>query len=166
MTSPHNGKDAYIYPIPKLSEWHYNLNKTRPITLLDTIHKAVVKVITNRLMTIFVQYSILKGYNFATLPHSSTFEPLRIIDNILYDVKQHNKEIWILFQDMSKAYDQVNIFMMCHILNRLKLSNSFINFITNLFTNRFNQIFTPFGLTDKYNMLVRIDQEEVICPLL
>ncbi len=29
-----------------------------------------------------------------------------------------------------------------------------------------NQIFTPFGLTDKYDMLVNIDQVEVICPLL
>jgi len=56
--------------------------------------------------------------------------------------------------------------MMRHTLNRLKLPNGFINFITNLFMNRSNQIFTPFGLTDKYDMLVRIDQEEVICPLL
>ncbi len=56
--------------------------------------------------------------------------------------------------------------MMRHALNKLKLPNSFINFITNLFTNHSNQIFIPFGLTDKYDMLVRIDQEEVICPLL
>ncbi len=56
--------------------------------------------------------------------------------------------------------------MMRYALNRLKLPNSFINFITNLFTNRSNQIFTPFSLTDKYDVLVEIDQEEVICPLL
>ncbi len=67
---------------------------------------------------------------------------------------------------MSKAYDRVNIFMMRYALNRLKLPNSFINFITNLFMNRFNQIFTPFRLTDKYDILVRIDQRKVICPLL
>ncbi len=67
---------------------------------------------------------------------------------------------------MSKAYDQVNIYMIRHALNRLKLPNSFINFITNLFTNHFNQIFISFGLTDKYDMLVSIDQREVICPLL
>jgi len=67
---------------------------------------------------------------------------------------------------MSKAYDHINIFMMCHALNRLKLPISFINFITNLFTNRSNQIFTPFRLTDKYDVLVEIDQGKVICPLL
>ena len=67
---------------------------------------------------------------------------------------------------MSKAYDRVNIFMLQHALTRLKLPNGFINFITNLFTNRLNQIFTPFGLTDKYDVLVGIDQGEVICLLL
>ncbi len=66
---------------------------------------------------------------------------------------------------MSKAYDHVNIFIMRHALNRLKLPNSFINFITNLFTNCSNQIFTPFSLTDKYDVLVGIDQEKVICPI-
>ncbi len=83
----------------------------------------------------------------------------------IVDIKQHNKEIWILFQDISKAYDHVNIFMIRHTLNRLKLPNSFINFITNLFMNRSNQIFTPFSLTDKYDVLVGIDQEKVICPI-
>jgi len=67
---------------------------------------------------------------------------------------------------MSKAYDRVNIYMLQHAMNRIKLPQLFIRFITNLFTNRSNQIFTPFGLTDPYNLLVGIDQEEVIYPLL
>jgi len=48
----------------------------------------------------------------------------------------------------------------------LKIPSFFITFITNLFTNRTNQIFTHHGITDLYNVLVGIDQEEVICPLL
>ncbi len=67
---------------------------------------------TNHLMKIFTQNKVLRGYNFATLSHSSTFELLRIIDNILYDIKQHDYKIWLLFQDMSKTYDRVNIFML------------------------------------------------------
>src|SRR3989337_424484 len=67
---------------------------------------------------------------------------------------------------MSKAYDRVNIHMLRDALNRLKLPIPFQIFIENLFTNRWNSVFTPFGLTDKYNTLVGIDQGEVICPLL
>ncbi len=49
---------------------------------------------------------------------------------------------------------------------QLKIPSHFINFITNLFTNHTNQIFTYYGTTDPYNVLVGIDQDEVICPLL
>jgi hypothetical protein len=163
---PDQWKEAYVYPIPKPHEWHNRLNNTRPITLLDTVRKATVKLITNRLSAILVQHKILKGNNFAALPKSSTFEALRVIDNVLQDAKDSNKEIWFYLQDMSKAYDRVNICMLQHAMNRIKLPQLFIRFITNLFTNRTNQIFTQFGLTDPYNLLVGIDQGEVICPLL
>ena len=42
----------------------------------------------------------------------------------------------------------------------------FNRFITNLFTNRSNQVFTLYGLTESYKLKVGIDQGEVICPLL
>ncbi len=53
----------------------------------------MIKLITNYLMSVFIQYSVLRGYNFAMLSHSSIFELLRIINNILYNIKYHNKEI-------------------------------------------------------------------------
>jgi len=134
--------------------------------LLDTVYKATVKLLTNRLSSILVQHHILKGYNFAALPKSSTFKALRVIDNVLQDAKSSDKEIWFYLQDMSKAYNRVNICMLQHAMNRIKLPSLFIHFITNFFTNCTNQIFTPFGLTDLYNILVGIDQGEVICPLL
>jgi len=69
--------------IPKPHEWHNQLNNTRPITLLDCVKKAVVKLITNRLSNIMVQHSVLTGYNFAALLKNSTFEALRVINNVL-----------------------------------------------------------------------------------
>ena len=112
---------------------------------------------TNCLMKIFTQNKVLRDYNFAILPYSSIFELLRIIDNILFDVKQHDHKVWLLFQDMSKVYDRVNIFILQKAMLRLKIPSLFIAFITNLFTNRTNQIFTYHGITDPYNMLVGID---------
>jgi hypothetical protein len=163
---PDQWKEAFVYPIPKPQEWHNRLNNTRPITLLDTVRKATVKLLTNRLSSILVQHHVLKGYNFAALPKSSTFEALRVIDNVLQDAKSSDKEIWFYLQDMSKTYDRVNICMLQHAMNHIKLPSLFIRFISNLFTNRSNRVFTPFGLTDPYNILVGIDQGEVICPLL
>ena len=91
---PDQWKEAFIYPVPKPQEWHNRLNNTRPITLLDIVRKATVKLLTNRLSSIMIQHHVLKGYNFAALPKSSTFEALRVIDNVLQDAKSSDKEIW------------------------------------------------------------------------
>ncbi len=58
---------------------------------------------------------------------------------------------------MSKAYDRVNLFMLQKAMRRLKLPLSFITFISNLFTNRYNRVFIAHGTTDVYKVLVSID---------
>ena len=111
-------------------------------------------------------HNILQGNNFAGLPHNSTFEPIRILDNIMQDARYHHNELWILLQDMSKAFDRINIFILEKALQRLKLPSQFISLISNLFTNHTNRIITAYGLTDAYNVLIGIDQGEVISPIL
>ena len=65
---PEDWKQAHIYPIPKPMEWQCDITKTRPLTLLDTLRKAVMKIITNRLSKIMAKHSVLKGNNFAGIP--------------------------------------------------------------------------------------------------
>src|SRR5689334_19629801 len=36
---PGDWKDAQLYPIPKPYDWEYDISKTRPITLLETVRK-------------------------------------------------------------------------------------------------------------------------------
>jgi hypothetical protein len=163
---PAKWKQANVYPIPKPKDWNCDLNNTRPITLLETTRKALVRVLNNRLANIMIKNNILLCNQFAGLPQTSTFEPIRILNEILQDAKEKNKEIWVLFQDLSKAYDCVNIFMLQKALQRLKIPHSFITFITNIFTNRKNSIFTEVGTTDPYDVIIGIDQGEVISPLL
>jgi exonuclease III/ribonuclease HI len=163
---PKEWKKANVYPIPKPKEWECQLNNTRPITLLDTTRKTMIRILNNRLAKIMVNNKVLKGNQFAGLPGTSTFEPIRIVNEIIQDAKERKKEIWVLFQDLSKAYDRVNVLMLEKAMERLKLPQSFISLITNIFTNRKNQIFTEVGITQPYDVLVGIDQGEVLSPLL
>ncbi|CAB5390508.1 unnamed protein product [Rhizophagus irregularis] len=100
------------------------------------------------------------------LPKKSTFEPLRIVNEIINYAEQNKKEMWFLMLDMSKAYDRINIPMLENAMRRIKLPEILIKILTGLFTNRTNQVFTPFGLTDSFDMLTGIDQGEIISPLL
>ncbi|CAB5382454.1 unnamed protein product [Rhizophagus irregularis] len=100
------------------------------------------------------------------LPKKSTFEPLRIVNEIINYAEQNKKEMWFLMLDMSKAYNRINIPMLENAMRRIKLPEIIIKILTGLFTNRTNQVFTPFGLTDSFDMLTGIDQGEIISPLL
>jgi hypothetical protein len=131
---PSAWREANVYPIPKPKEWECNLNNTRLITLLEVLRKLMVRILNTCLTTIFIQHKVLKGNQFAGLPGSSTFEPIRIINEIIEDAKEKHNDLWILFQDMSKTYDRVNIFMLKKAMARLRLPFSFIDLICNLFT--------------------------------
>ncbi|CAH1768046.1 6194_t:CDS:2, partial [Entrophospora sp. SA101] len=163
---PNQWRIATIYPIPKPMDWECFLDKTRPITLLETVRKAMVKILNKRLSEILAKNNILKGDNFAGLPGGSTFEPIRALNSIIEESNEYKKEIWILFQDLSKAYDCVNIRMLEKAMQRLKFPQKCINLIINLFTKRKNKVITCHGETDPYEVLVGIDQGEVISPLL
>ena len=163
---PGEWREGVIYPIPKPTEWNCNLANTRPITLLETLRKAFVKVITNRLTGIIAKRNILREGNHAALPGGSTFTPLRIINAVLEDAVESDKEIWFLFQDLSKAYDRVNLHMLEKAMKRIKIPEDCSNLLINLFSSRKNRVIGHFGMTPSYDVLVGIDQGEIISPLL
>ena len=150
---PDAWREANIYPIPKPTPWGCQLTNTCPITLLDTTRKAMIRLLNNRLSKIMSEHHVLRGNQFAGLPGKSTFEPIRIIHEIVQDAKEKNKELWVLFQDLSKAYDRVDISMLSHAMARLKLPTTFISLITNIFTERKNHVFTAVGTTDLYDVV-------------
>ncbi|CAB4409443.1 unnamed protein product [Rhizophagus irregularis] len=58
---PGEWREALLYPIPKTMEWEHMLTKTRPIILLETLRKTLVKIITKRLSAVIAEKNILKG---------------------------------------------------------------------------------------------------------
>jgi hypothetical protein len=85
---------------------------------------------------------------------------------LLEDANENNKEIWVLLQDLSKAYDWVDLIYRKLALQRIKVPELAINLLINLFTARKNAILTTNGISDYYDVKIGIDQGEVILPLL
>ena len=74
--------------------------------------------------------------------------------------------MWILFQDMCKAFDSVSLSSLELAMNRLKLPSKIIKIIINLFERRKAKVITALGPTDPYEAADGIDQGEVLSPLL
>lgn len=163
---PKEWKIGHIFPIAKPKDWEKNIWNTRPITLLETARKIFTKGIYNRLSKILVEYKILNENNWAGLPTGSTQGPIHILNNCIEEAKEFNKELWILSQDISKAFDSINVEVLKKSMKRIKIPNKIINILNNLISNRSSRVITFYGLTDEFNPETGIEQGDALSPLL
>src|SRR5260363_469653 len=74
--------------------------------------------------------------------------------------------MWLLFQDIKKVFDSVSLIMLKLSLERIKVPSTIIRFIINIFENRKVKVITHFGLTKDFIAVDRIEQGEVLSPLI
>ena len=155
-----------VFPIPKPHEWKCQLKNTCPITLLEVIRKSLVKLFYNRLASILASNDVLKGGNFAGLPGGSCRDPIITLESIIHDTHVNKSPLWILSQDISKAFDSVDLNMLRFALERIKLPATVVKFILSLFMKRSNRVYTAHGIISSYRVRIGIDQGGIISPLL
>ncbi|GBB86319.1 hypothetical protein RclHR1_12740005 [Rhizophagus clarus] len=138
---------------------------TDPKDISDAV-KSFIKLFYNRLSSILATHNVLTGGNFAGLPGETCRDPIITLESIIHDANHNNSPLWILSQDISKAFDSVNLTMLKFALERICLPASAIMLLLSLFMNRSNWVFTAHGDTSSYWVRIGIDQGEVISPLL
>src|SRR5260364_114822 len=131
-TTPKQWKKGYIFPISKKPIFDGNLVNTRPISLVEHIRKLYTKLFTNRLNKTFTQHQILSPFNYVALPGNSTSIPIHILNNVIEDACCNSKPIWLISQDMSKAYDSVQFELFAKALLRICMPQPLIDTLTNL----------------------------------
>src|SRR5436305_2270089 len=126
----------------------------------------MTKIMNKRLSSILAANSVLKENNYAGLPGSNCASPIAILELIIQDAKSHNKPLFIFLQDISKAFDSMDVNMLQLAMQRIKIPSGFIRLVTNLFTNRYNSVITSYGQLIPYKTEIGIDQGESLSPLL
>src|ERR1051325_8820754 len=148
-----------MFPIPKPKDWNFNINITRPILLLKCGRKLIVKIFTNRLSHICNEHQVLQGFNFAALKGGSTATPIHTINNIIEDARETKKELWIAFQDMAKAFDSVGLTPLRFALQRIKIPQSILVLILDIYDKRSLKVITHYGLSNGFQAEDGIDQD-------
>ena len=83
--TPKEWKKANIIPIPKTSDWEKNIDKTRPITLMETLRKVFSKAMTDKVKKVCKQHNVLEENNCSVLKDTSTYSPIMVIRNLMED---------------------------------------------------------------------------------
>ena len=142
-----------------------DLKNTRPITLLETLRKILIKILTNRISQTCTNSGILKGDNFLVLKDTSTATPIHIVNFLIEHTTNHKKKLWLVSQDMKKAYDSVGTDQLLLALKRINMHPKYIELIQNIQQNHTNSVQTFFGPTDEYSVQDGLDQGEVNVPI-
>ncbi|KAG9297048.1 hypothetical protein G9A89_000427, partial [Geosiphon pyriformis] len=90
-------KEAWVLIIPKPYEWKSILTNTRPITLIETACKILSKLLSDRILLVCGLFNVLYGDNFSS--------PIFAIGLVVKDALKKDHKLWLVLQDMHKAYD-------------------------------------------------------------
>ncbi|KAG9301979.1 hypothetical protein G9A89_021023 [Geosiphon pyriformis] len=134
------------------------LTNTHSIALIETAHKIFSKILLDRIsLACRDNFSVLKGITIQL--------PIFAVGSVVENALEKNRELWLVLQNMCKAYDLVGWEHLERSLIRIKMCNRFIRFFGSIHNNRRNRMITDFGLTSEYVVHDNLDQGEVFLPL-
>ncbi|KAG9289447.1 hypothetical protein G9A89_008008 [Geosiphon pyriformis] len=81
------------------------LINTRPIALIETARKILSKILSNRISLACSRYNILHDNNFSVLKGTFTQFSIFAVGSIVENALEKNRELWLVLQDICKAYD-------------------------------------------------------------
>ena len=94
--------------IPILKNAREDPGNYRPISLLSSINKILLKIMHKQLSKFRKRYKIMYDYQFGFREgHSTTLALIELVDNILYGI-DHGKHVAGIYMDLSKAFDTVD----------------------------------------------------------
>ncbi|KAG9286287.1 hypothetical protein G9A89_014273 [Geosiphon pyriformis] len=151
-----DGKAAGLSGVPN-ELWKHNdgvLTNTRPIALIETAKKILSKVLSDHISLACSKFNVLRDDNFLVLKGMSTQSPVFAVGSVIEDAIKKDRELWLVLQDMRKAYDSVG-------LRHVKMCERFIRFFGGIYEDRVNRVMTDFGLSGGYKVHNGLDQGEI-----
>ncbi|KAG9292228.1 hypothetical protein G9A89_023948 [Geosiphon pyriformis] len=83
-------KETWVSIISKPYEWKDVLMNTHPIALIETAHKILSKILSDRILLVCSSYDVLCGDNFLVLKDTTTQSPIFAVGLVIKDALEKN----------------------------------------------------------------------------
>ena len=164
-----------IYPdkfkISKITPLHKKDDRTvisnyRPISLLPTMSKIIERIMHSQLYAYFNENNLIAEQQYGFRSHHSTeLAALKLSDTIMCELDR-SLIPFVIFLDLSKAFDTLNYKILLHKLKYYGLGNVAYNLIENYLTNRQQQVKLGNTSSKLLPMCIGVPQGSILGPLL
>ena len=162
---PSSWKEANVIPLYKKGD-HSLCNNYRPISLLSCVGKVMEKVVFKHVFNFFRNNLILSANQSGFIPGDSTINQLISLYHELCLAVDLQKEIRIVFLDISKAFDRVWHVGLLHKLESNGISGPLLMWFKNYLFNRRQRVVMNGQASDWGNINAGVPQGSVLGPLL
>jgi exonuclease III/ribonuclease HI len=159
-------KQSVIVPIPKTAEFLGDLDKLRPISLLETTRKVLSTILTRRLQGVVEKRQVLRGLNLGFRAGRQAADLAFAIQGLCETSRMAGKALELLSLDIRRAYDSVSLSTLQQSLRRIRVPEAYIRTLTNIHTGRATKVLTAYGSTQPFMPATGLEQGEINAPIL
>lgn len=166
---PRAFRDSITVVLRKSGKKDYQDPKAfRPIALLDTLGKALEKVVATRMSYLMEEHGLLPGLHAGGRKTTSSENAIHMVMETISAAWKSSKDfvVSMLMLDVSGAFDNVNHQRLLHNLRKRRIPSQIIKWISSFIKNRSTTIRLTEGDSDKYDIQTGIPQGSPISPIL
>ena len=123
---------ALMRPLPKSEEGLADLNKTRPIALMETILKLIEKILFDRITTILTEQGMIRKEQHGGIANRSGSAPIRTLTETIEDATQTGRELHVFSADIAKAFDSIEYWSQALSWAALGMPTDLINMLVRM----------------------------------
>lgn len=162
---PKDWKLANVLPLYKKNDRRL-INNYRPISLLSCVSKVMERVVFKYTFNFIRDHGLLSSYQSGFMPGDSTINQLLHVYHMMCDALDHQKEIRVVFCDISKAFDRVWHDGLLYKLNAIGISGNLLSWFNSYLTNRKQRVVIENETSSTGTISAGVPQGSVLGPLL